>query len=143
MKEINPFMCTYLALVHIFGIIGLTYITEAKWQTLVAFFVWYWIGGLGITGLHLLIPFIDLLGGAHRLWAHRSYSASFPVRVFLMLANCVANQGSIYHWARDHRVHHKFSETEAGKFLFQLLLTPKIPMMLPEVSSMLTLVGYF
>jgi len=72
-----------------------------KWQTWVAFPVWYWLGGLGITG------------GAHRLWAHRSYSASFPVRVFLMLCNCVANQGSIFHWARDHRVHHKFSETAA------------------------------
>lgn len=22
-----------------------------------------------------------------------------------------ANQGSIYHWARDHRLHHKFSDT--------------------------------
>ena len=30
-----------------------------------------------------------------------------------MLCNSCANQGSIYHWARDHRVHHKFSETTA------------------------------
>jgi stearoyl-CoA desaturase (delta-9 desaturase) len=30
-----------------------------------------------------------------------------------MLCNSVANQGTIYHWARDHRVHHKFSETRA------------------------------
>ena len=26
----------------------------------------------------------------------------------------MANQGTIYHWSRDHRVHHKYSETEAG-----------------------------
>merc|ERR1712216_393456 len=44
---------------------------------------------------------------------HRSYSAAFPVRFFLMLCNSIANQGSIYHWARDHRVHHKYSETHA------------------------------
>jgi len=31
----------------------------------------------------------------------------------LMLCNSVANQGSIFHWARDHRVHHKYSETDA------------------------------
>jgi len=74
---------------------------DAKWQTYVAFAVWYWLSGLGITG------------GAHRLWAHRSYTASFPVRFFLMMCNSCANQGSIYHWARDHRVHHKFSETES------------------------------
>ena len=30
-----------------------------------------------------------------------------------MLCNTIANQGSIYHWSRDHRVHHKYSETEA------------------------------
>jgi len=30
-----------------------------------------------------------------------------------MLCNSIANQGSIFHWARDHRVHHKFSETNA------------------------------
>lgn len=51
--------------------------------------------GLGITG------------GVHRLWAHRSYDAHWSVRVFMMLINSVANQGSIYHWARDHRGHHK------------------------------------
>jgi stearoyl-CoA desaturase (Delta-9 desaturase) len=51
--------------------------------------------------------------GAHRLWAHRSYEAAFPVRVVLMLLNSMANQGSIFHWCRDHRVHHKYSETNA------------------------------
>jgi stearoyl-CoA desaturase (Delta-9 desaturase) len=56
--------------------------------------------GLGITA------------GCHRLWAHRSYEASFAVRVFLMLCNSIACQGSIHHWVRDHRLHHKFSETE-------------------------------
>jgi len=30
-----------------------------------------------------------------------------------MLINSIANQGSIYHWTRDHRVHHKHSETDA------------------------------
>ena len=56
---------------------------------------------------------IGITVGAHRLWSHRSYSASFPVRFFLMLCNSIANQGSILHWTRDHRVHHKHSETDA------------------------------
>lgn len=51
--------------------------------------------------------------GAHRLWAHRSYEACFALRAFLMLTFSMANQRSIYHWARDHRVHHKHSETDA------------------------------
>ena len=53
---------------------------------------------------------LGITAGAHRLWAHRSYKASFPLRVILMLSNSIANQGSIWHWARDHRVHHKHTE---------------------------------
>lgn len=49
--------------------------------------------------------------GAHRLWAHKSYIAFYPLKILLMLLNSGANQGSIYHWARDHRLHHKFSDT--------------------------------
>lgn len=30
-----------------------------------------------------------------------------------MLLNSMANQGSIFQWSRDHRVHHKHSETVA------------------------------
>lgn len=30
-----------------------------------------------------------------------------------MLFQTLAFQDSAYHWARDHRVHHKFSETDA------------------------------
>ena len=57
--------------------------------------------------------FQSITAGSHRLWTHRSYKASFPLRVFLMLTNCIAMEDSIYVWARDHRVHHKFSETPA------------------------------
>lgn len=30
-----------------------------------------------------------------------------------MIANSTASQGTIFHWARDHRLHHKYSETES------------------------------
>ena len=55
--------------------------------------------GLGITA------------GAHRLWSHRTYKARLPLRLVLMLANTMAGENSIYTWTRDHRTHHKFSET--------------------------------
>lgn len=58
-------------------------------------------GGLGITA------------GAHRLWSHRSYKARLPLRIFLMLCNCVAGQNDLIEWCRDHRLHHKTSETDA------------------------------
>ena len=35
------------------------------------------------------------------------------MRTLLMLCNSIANQSCIFHWVRDHRVHHKYSETTA------------------------------
>lgn len=61
----------------------------------------YITSGLGVTA------------GVHRLWAHRSYKARFPLRAMLMIFQTMAFQDSAYHWARDHRVHHKYSETDA------------------------------
>ncbi|XP_022711835.1 stearoyl-CoA desaturase 5-like isoform X2 [Varroa jacobsoni] len=63
--------------------------------------VLYVLSGLGITA------------GCHRLWSHKSYRARFPLRVFLATMQTMALQNSIFEWSRDHRVHHKFSETDA------------------------------
>ncbi|XP_025414953.1 acyl-CoA Delta(11) desaturase-like [Sipha flava] len=51
--------------------------------------------------------------GAHRLWAHRCYNARLPMRVLLAVFQTLAFQNHIYEWARDHRVHHKFTDTDA------------------------------
>ncbi|KAK0164233.1 hypothetical protein PV328_002884 [Microctonus aethiopoides] len=56
---------------------------------------------------------IGVTAGAHRLWAHRSYKAKWPMRMLLMFLQTVAFQNHIYEWVRDHRVHHKFTDTDA------------------------------
>jgi len=99
LKVANWPMIVYLILVHVTGFLGLLSLTSVHWQTLVWAIFCYVCSGIGITG------------GAHRLWAHRSYSAHWSVRVILMLGNSMASQGSIWHWSRDHRTHHKYSET--------------------------------
>jgi len=77
-------------------------ITSAKWKTILFAYTFTVLGALfGITA------------GAHRLWSHRSYKAKFSLRVVLMISNCIALQNDIYEWCRDHRVHHKYSETDA------------------------------
>uniref|UniRef100_A0A667WTX0 Stearoyl-CoA desaturase 5 n=1 Tax=Myripristis murdjan TaxID=586833 RepID=A0A667WTX0_9TELE len=60
-----------------------------------------------------IITALGVTAGAHRLWSHRSYKAKLPLRVFLAAANSMAFQNDIFEWARDHRVHHKYSETDA------------------------------
>ena len=73
--------------------------TKAMWQTNVLAFFLYLFSGIGITA------------GAHRLWSHRSYKGKLPLRIFLAFWQTMAFQNHIFEWARDHRVHHKYSET--------------------------------
>jgi stearoyl-CoA desaturase (Delta-9 desaturase) len=96
----NWFVVYYTIIVHVGAAFGLKRaLFDVQWATLGWMLVFYYLGGLGITA------------GAHRLWAHRSYKAHGSVRFFLMLCTAIANQGTIFHWVRDHRVHHKYSDT--------------------------------
>ncbi|RWS21737.1 stearoyl-CoA desaturase-like protein, partial [Leptotrombidium deliense] len=64
-------------------------------------FFYGYLSGIGVTC------------GAHRLWSHRSYKAKRPLRIALMIMHTMAGQNDLYTWCRDHRIHHKFSETDA------------------------------
>ena len=59
-----------------------------------------------------LTAMMGITAGAHRLWSHKSFQASWPIRLIFMLFNSAAHQGSIYHWVRDHRMHHRYTDTE-------------------------------
>lgn len=50
--------------------------------------------------------------GAHRLWSHKSYKASTRLKIWLMLGHTLGGHNSVFTWARDHRVHHKFSDQD-------------------------------
>ena len=49
--------------------------------------------------------------GYHRLWSHTSYSAILPVQIFLAAVGGGAVQGSIRWWSRNHRAHHRYTDT--------------------------------
>lgn len=90
-----------MALLHIGAVYGLLIVTSASKLTLLWSAACFMVSALGVTA------------GAHRLWSHRSYKAKLPLRIFLATANSMAFQNDIFEWARDHRAHHKFSETNA------------------------------
>lgn len=102
LRNVNWPMVFYLSLVHSLAFVGFfRYLTSCKWET--------WVWSLSLVFWTL----VGICGGMHRLWSHRSYQAHWMLRVFYMLLTSIANQGSIYHWVRDHRTHHKYSETDA------------------------------
>merc|ERR1739838_480511 len=87
---------------HIFGMIGLYQLFfHASWKTVAFWFLFHVGCGSGVTA------------GMHRLWSHKSYRARTPLQLWLMFWATAAVQNSIWTWCRDHRVHHKHSETEA------------------------------
>ncbi|CAG2163155.1 unnamed protein product [Oppiella nova] len=51
--------------------------------------------------------------GSHRLWAHRAFKARWPLKLFLVITETMAVNGSCFSYARDHRNHHKFVDTNA------------------------------
>jgi stearoyl-CoA desaturase (delta-9 desaturase) len=64
------------------------------WPETVTFFVIWFFVGLSVTA------------GYHRLFAHKTYQAAWPVRLFLLVFGAGALENSVLNWAADHRVHH-------------------------------------
>ncbi|XP_033070160.1 stearoyl-CoA desaturase 5 isoform X2 [Trachypithecus francoisi] len=90
-----------MSLLHLGAVYSLVLIPKAKPLTLLWAYFCFLLAALGVTA------------GAHRLWSHRSYKAKLPLRIFLAIANSMAFQNDIFEWSRDHRAHHKYSETDA------------------------------
>lgn len=89
-------------LLHIGSLVGLyQLLVEAKWPTVFWWFTCWTISGVAITA------------GAHRLWSHKGYKARFPLRLMLMIMDCFSFQNHVIEWARDHRCHHKWTDTDA------------------------------
>nr|AKM28431.1 stearoyl-coA desaturase 1 [Aphis gossypii] len=51
--------------------------------------------------------------GAHRLYTHRTFKCNDWVKALLVFGQTVAGQNCLYVWIRDHRQHHKYSDTVA------------------------------
>jgi len=89
-------------LLHSIAGYGLYYIiTERKFLQLVFANLLAMVLGLGITA------------GAHRLWSHKAYKATLPLKIILLFLQTSTLQNSVYTWVRDHRLHHKFTDTDS------------------------------
>jgi stearoyl-CoA desaturase (delta-9 desaturase) len=102
-KHINWLNVVMIIGIPLYGMI-MAYWTPLQWKTAVWAFAYYFMTGLGITA------------GYHRLWAHSSYSATTPLKVFLAAMGGGAVEGSIRWWARDHRAHHRYTDTDKDPY---------------------------
>ena len=90
-----------MLLLHGLALLGIYYGTTATWGSWLLFTLLFLCSNFGVTA------------GAHRYWTHKSYKATHPVQIALMCLYSISMQNDILDWCRDHRVHHKFSETSA------------------------------
>lgn len=51
--------------------------------------------------------------GSHRLFTHRTYRAKPLLKFFLLFLQTMSGQEPVIRWVRDHRVHHKYTDTDA------------------------------
>ena len=68
------------------------------WPDLVVLAITYALTGLGITV------------GYHRLFTHRSFATSPPMRALLAVLGSAAIEGPVIEWVSNHRKHHRFSD---------------------------------
>ncbi|HLP30613.1 MAG TPA: acyl-CoA desaturase [Geothrix sp.] len=58
-------------------------------------------------------------GGYHRLFSHRAYKASWPVRFVFLCLGAAAFENSALKWSSDHRVHHQHVDTDQDPYAIQ------------------------
>ncbi|BFZ53822.1 stearoyl-CoA 9-desaturase [Savitreella phatthalungensis] len=102
-QHLNWINIPILVVVPAIGIYG-AFTTQLQLKTAIWAVIYYFCTGLGITA------------GYHRYWAHRSFTASAPLRVFLAAVGGGAVEGSIRWWSRDHRAHHRYTDTEKDPY---------------------------
>lgn len=97
-KHVNWLNVYFIAGVPLVGCVAAIW-TPLRLETAIWAVLYYFFTGMGITA------------GYHRLWAHKSYLATRPLEMFLALFGGGAIEGSIRWWSRDHRAHHRYTDT--------------------------------
>lgn len=97
----------FLTISPIAALLGTTYYAHhfgvQRWE-LVLFVVGFFATGLSITA------------GYHRHFSHAAYKANPLVRWFYLVFGSCAMQNSALNWSADHRLHHRFTDTDKDPY---------------------------
>ncbi|KAI0132363.1 delta-9 fatty acid desaturase [Xylariales sp. AK1849] len=102
-KHVNWLNVYFILGIPAMGMVG-AYWTPLHFYTAIFAVIYYFNTGLGITA------------GYHRLWAHTSYKATLPLRIYLAAVGAGAVEGSIRWWSNGHRAHHRYTDTEKDPY---------------------------
>lgn len=102
-KAVNWPQATLLCVEPFIALYGIM-TTSVMWQTVGFAVLWYFLTGFGITA------------GYHRLFAHRAYEATATLKYILLTLGAGSVQGSAQWWARGHRAHHRYTDTDLDPY---------------------------
>jgi len=104
LQRINWVNCVIVFGVPLLALYGLCTLHGILWQSWLWAVVYYFWTGFGVTA------------GYHRLWSHKSFTASVPLQCLLIFGGSGALQGSVKWWALLHRAHHRWTDTDCDPY---------------------------
>ena len=105
-RRLNWVNLLFIVSVHVLSIAAIVYMATVQFS--------WWSLGLGLVWLGC--SSMSITGGYHRLFAHRAYKASWPLRLFYLLFGAAGVQNSALKWSADHRVHHSKVDTDQDPY---------------------------
>lgn len=94
----------YLGVIHISAFIGLYFLSQVKYLTVIYYFFIFLFSSFAVNV------------GYHRLYSHKSYKSSLLLDLFYMFFGTASTQISAIWWARHHRTHHRNEEQEGDPY---------------------------
>ena len=71
---------------------------------------------LGVASVMFIAIGLGVTAGYHRLFSHRTYQASWLLRLVLLCLGAASFQNSALRWSSDHRLHHRFVDTDRDPY---------------------------
>lgn len=106
-RELDWGNILFLTLSPVAALVGGILYTRAygiTWMEIALFVGMFFATGLSITG------------GYHRHFSHVAYQAHPFMRFFYLIFGACAMQNSALHWAADHRLHHRYTDTDKDPY---------------------------
>lgn len=107
MRKINWTNTIFLIGTPIITLVGVPYLIwtdKLHWAT--------WI----LTAAMAMTTGLSITAGYHRLFTHRSYEASWLVRLLFLIFGAASFENSAKHWCSDHREHHQHVDQDLDPY---------------------------
>ena len=109
-QHLNLTNVTFLVSTFLVAVIGTPWYIATRglgWpEAITCLAIWFAVG-------------MSITAGYHRLFAHKTYQASWPVRLAYLVVGAAAFENSVVSWAADHRIHHTHVDHDRDPYNIQ------------------------